>query len=75
LNSKTKTVDSGNSEFTDVRFGINFKPTSGKTSNSLSDQIYTKENEILFIGLMLAIENRIKLATGSLQLGSGRCCF
>jgi hypothetical protein len=49
LNSKTKTVDSDNIEFTYPKFGINFKPASGKTSNSLFDQMYAEENETLFI--------------------------
>lgn len=51
LNSKTKanTTDSENFEFTHTKFGVNLKQASGKTPNSLFHQMYSEENETLFI--------------------------
>jgi hypothetical protein len=53
LNIKTKanTTDSEDFEFTHTKFGVNLKQTtdSGKVQNSLFHQMYSEENETLFI--------------------------
>jgi hypothetical protein len=53
LNSKTKanTANSDNFEFTHTKFGVNLKQTSAtdKVPNSLFHQMYSEENETLFI--------------------------
>lgn len=53
LNSKTKTInkDKDSFEFTYPKFGVNLKQTSekGKVQNSLFHQMYSEENETLFI--------------------------
>jgi hypothetical protein len=53
LNSKTKenTANTHNFEFTYTKFGVNLKQTSatGKFPNSLFHQMYSEENETLFI--------------------------
>jgi hypothetical protein len=53
LNSKTKakTANSDDFEFTHTKFGVNLKQTSatGKVQNSLFHQMYSEENETLFI--------------------------
>lgn len=52
-NSKTKTntIDQGNIELTYTKFGLHSKQDSSKskTSNSLLSQLYSDENETLFI--------------------------
>jgi hypothetical protein len=53
LNSKTKAIneDKDNFEFIYPKFGLNLKQTSekGKVQNSLFHQMYSEENETLFI--------------------------
>lgn len=51
LTKKTKanTADSDDFEFTHTKFGVNLKQASGKTPNSLFHQMYSEENETLFI--------------------------
>ncbi len=53
LNSKTKTInkDKDSFEFIYPKFGVNLKQTSekGKVQNSLFHQMYSEENETLFI--------------------------
>jgi hypothetical protein len=53
LNIKTKanTTDSDDFEFTHTKFGLNLKhdSDSGKVQNSLFHQMYSEENETLFI--------------------------
>ena len=51
LNIKTNTADKDNIEFTHTKFGVNLKQTSasGKVPNSLFHQMYSEENETLFI--------------------------
>jgi hypothetical protein len=53
LNIKTKenTANSDYFEFTHTKFGLNLKQTSekGKVQNSLFHQMYSDENETLFI--------------------------
>lgn len=52
LNGKTKvnTVNLENFEFTYPKLGINFNQSESKTApKSLLNQMYAKENEILFI--------------------------
>ena len=53
LNSKTNenTANSDNFEFTHTKFGVNLKhdSDSGKVQNSLFHQMYSEENETLFI--------------------------
>lgn len=53
LNSKTNenTANSDNFEFTHTTFGVNLKhdSNSGKVQNSLFHQMYSEENETLFI--------------------------
>ena len=53
LNSKTKenTANSDDFEFTHTKLGVNLKQTSttGKVPNSLFHQMYSEENETLFI--------------------------
>jgi hypothetical protein len=51
LNLKTKTNAAGSDdfEFTHTKFGINLKQAPGKGSNSLFHQMYSEENETLFI--------------------------
>ena len=49
--NKSNTLDQGNLELTYTKFGLNSKhaPSVGKTSNSLLSQLYSEENETLFI--------------------------
>jgi hypothetical protein len=53
LNNKTNKnkADSRGFEFTHAKFGVNLKQTSanGKAQNSLFYQMYSEENETLFI--------------------------
>jgi hypothetical protein len=53
LNMKTKenTANLDHFEFTHTKFGVNLKQTSakGKVPNSLFHQMYSEENETLFI--------------------------
>jgi len=53
LNIKTKenTANSDHLEFTHTKFGLNLKQTSAKDKvpNSLFHQMYSEENETLFI--------------------------
>jgi hypothetical protein len=49
IKTKTNTANSDDFEFTHTKFGINLKQTSGKTPNSLFHQMYSEENETLFI--------------------------
>ena len=53
LNSKTKAIneDKDSFEFTYPKFGVNLKQTSEKekVQNSLFHQMYSEENETLFI--------------------------
>jgi hypothetical protein len=53
LNSKTKanTANNDHFEFTHTKFGVNLKQTSAKDKvpNSLFHQMYSEENETLFI--------------------------
>ncbi|MDD5152336.1 MAG: hypothetical protein PHC28_17980 [Flavobacterium sp.] len=53
LNIKTKanSTDKDDFEFTHTKFGVNLKQTStsDKTPNSLFHQMYSEENETLFI--------------------------
>lgn len=53
LNKKTNgnTEDNTNVEIRNAGFGLNFKTTKvlGKGSNSLLSQLYSEENETLFI--------------------------
>jgi len=53
LNIKTKanTADKDDFEFTHTKFGVNLKQTSasGKVPNSLFHQMYSEENQNLFI--------------------------
>jgi len=53
LNKRTNgnTENNTNFEITNPRFGLNFKTTkvSGKGTNSLLSQLYSEENETLFI--------------------------
>jgi hypothetical protein len=53
LNIKTKenTANSDDFEFTHTKFGLNLKhdSDSGKVQNSLFHQMYSEENETLFI--------------------------
>lgn len=49
--NKSSTLDQGNLELTYTKFGINSKQDSNtsKTSNSLLSQMYSDENDTLFI--------------------------
>ncbi|NDP25971.1 MAG: hypothetical protein GZ087_00885 [Flavobacterium sp.] len=51
IKSKTNTGNSDHFEFTHTKFGVNLKQTSakGKVPNSLFHQMYSEENETLFI--------------------------
>ena len=51
LGSKPNRKDQDNLELTYTKFGLNSKQASnnGKTSNSLLSQMYSEENDILFI--------------------------
>jgi hypothetical protein len=51
LNIKTNTADKDDFEFTYTKFGVNLKQTSasGKVPNSLFHQMYSEDNETLFI--------------------------
>ena len=49
--NKSNTLDQGNLELTYTKFGLISKKdaNTGKTSNSLLSQLYSEENETLFI--------------------------
>ena len=49
--NKSNTLDQGNLELTYTKFGLNSKQASnnGKSSNSLLSQMYSDENDTLFI--------------------------
>jgi hypothetical protein len=49
--NKSNTLDQGNLELTYTKFGLISKKdtNTGKTSNSLLSQMYSEENESLFI--------------------------
>ncbi len=51
MGTKVNSGDQANLELTYTKFGLNSKhaPSVGKTSNSLLSQLYSEENETLFI--------------------------
>lgn len=51
IGHKSNTVDQGTLELTSTTFGLNSKQDSNtsKTSNSLLSQMYSEENDTLFI--------------------------
>ena len=51
MGTKVNSKDQGNPELTYTKFGLISKQSSstGKTSNSLLSQLYSEENETLFI--------------------------
>ncbi len=51
ISTKANTADKDDFEFTHTKIGVNLKQTSdsGKVPNSLFHQMYSEENETLFI--------------------------
>lgn len=51
ISTKANTEDQANLKLTNPRFGLNSinAPNTGKTSNSLLSQLYSEDNETLFI--------------------------